>query len=45
MIDAPLADLHWSRGYTDPAWVRRYTTSGRELLPSRMGVARTGPRP
>ncbi|MFI5770583.1 serine hydrolase domain-containing protein [Streptomyces sp. NPDC051658] len=35
MTEAPLAHLHWSRGYTDPAWVRRYTTSGRELLPSR----------
>ncbi|MFI5745456.1 serine hydrolase domain-containing protein [Streptomyces sp. NPDC051644] len=35
MTDAPLANLHWSRGYTDPAWVRRYTTSARELGPSR----------
>ncbi|MFB7103620.1 serine hydrolase domain-containing protein [Streptomyces hydrogenans] len=30
-----LADLVWARGYTDPAWARRHTTSGRELLPSR----------
>ncbi|RVU15900.1 class C beta-lactamase-related serine hydrolase [Streptomyces antnestii] len=31
----PLTDLVWARGYTDPAWARRHTTSGRELLPSR----------
>ncbi|MDV9195589.1 serine hydrolase domain-containing protein [Streptomyces sp. Wh19] len=43
MTDAPLADLHWSRGYTDPAWVRRYTTSGRELLPSRRVWRGPGP--
>ncbi|MFC9490767.1 serine hydrolase domain-containing protein, partial [Streptomyces hydrogenans] len=30
-----MADLVWARGYTDPAWARRHTTSGRELLPSR----------
>ncbi|WP_326779227.1 serine hydrolase domain-containing protein [Streptomyces sp. NBC_01445] len=30
-----LADLVWARGYTDPAWARRHTTSGRELIPSR----------
>ncbi|WP_411110527.1 serine hydrolase domain-containing protein [Streptomyces sp. c-19] len=30
-----LADLVWARGYTDPAWARRHTTSGRELVPSR----------
>ncbi|MFF1360564.1 serine hydrolase domain-containing protein [Streptomyces sp. NPDC058297] len=30
-----LADLVWARGYTDPAWTRRHTTSGRELVPSR----------
>ncbi|WP_344534923.1 serine hydrolase [Streptomyces albiaxialis] len=30
----PLADLAWARGYTDPAWARWHTTSGRELLPS-----------
>ncbi|MFJ1714312.1 serine hydrolase domain-containing protein [Streptomyces sp. NPDC086796] len=43
MTDAPLADLHWSRGYTDPAWVRRYTTAGRELLPSRRVWRGPGP--
>ncbi|MEU5952250.1 serine hydrolase [Streptomyces sp. NPDC047525] len=32
---APLNDLMWARGYTDPAWVRRYTAAGRELSPSR----------
>lgn len=32
---APLSDLNWSRGYTDPVWIRRYTTAGRELTPSR----------
>ncbi|MEW2454226.1 serine hydrolase domain-containing protein [Streptomyces albus] len=31
----PLSDLFWARGYTDPAWARWHTTSGRELLPSR----------
>ncbi|MGW6022172.1 serine hydrolase domain-containing protein [Streptomyces sp. NPDC055099] len=31
----PLNDLMWSRGYTDPDWLRRYTTSGREFSPSR----------
>jgi CubicO group peptidase (beta-lactamase class C family) len=30
-----LADLVWARGYTDPACVRRHTTSSRELIPSR----------
>ncbi|MDV9186655.1 serine hydrolase [Streptomyces sp. SR27] len=30
-----LADLVWARGYTDPTWARRHTTSGRELIPSR----------
>ncbi|MEU9930810.1 serine hydrolase [Streptomyces anulatus] len=30
-----LADLVWARGYTDPAWARRHTTPGRELVPSR----------
>ncbi|MEX0172522.1 serine hydrolase domain-containing protein [Streptomyces sp. LMG1-1-1.1] len=30
-----LADLIWARGYTDPSWARRHTTSGRELVPSR----------
>ncbi|MFB8037235.1 serine hydrolase domain-containing protein [Streptomyces sp. NPDC056004] len=43
MTDAPLADLHWSRDYTDPAWVRRYTTAGRELLPSRRVWRGPGP--
>lgn len=32
---SPLSDLVWSRGFTDPSWVRRYTTSGRETVPSR----------
>ncbi|MEH0394106.1 serine hydrolase [[Kitasatospora] papulosa] len=32
---APLSDLSWTRGYTDPAWTRRFTTSGREISPSR----------
>ncbi|MGQ4485038.1 serine hydrolase domain-containing protein [Streptomyces sp. SAS_281] len=32
---APLSDLSWARGYTDPAWIRRFTASGRELSPSR----------
>ncbi|MGW0903135.1 serine hydrolase domain-containing protein [Streptomyces sp. NPDC002853] len=43
---APLSDLNWTRGYTDPDWIRRYTTSGRELTPSRT-VWRGGsaPRP
>ncbi|MEV7053346.1 serine hydrolase domain-containing protein [Streptomyces anulatus] len=30
-----MADLVWARGYTDPAWARLHTTSGRELVPSR----------
>ncbi|MFF8908988.1 serine hydrolase domain-containing protein [Streptomyces olivaceoviridis] len=32
---APLSDLPWTRGYTDPAWIRRFTSQGRELSPSR----------
>lgn len=32
---APLSDLMWSRGYTDPDWIRRFTTAGRELSPTR----------
>ncbi|MFF0462815.1 serine hydrolase domain-containing protein [Streptomyces mexicanus] len=32
---APLSDLAWTRGYTDPAWIRRFTSQGRELSPSR----------
>ncbi|MFJ8449852.1 serine hydrolase domain-containing protein [[Kitasatospora] papulosa] len=32
---APLSDLLWTRGYTDPAWIRRFTSVGRELSPSR----------
>ncbi|MEV5641576.1 serine hydrolase [Streptomyces flaveolus] len=32
---APLSDLLWTRGYTDPAWIRRFTSAGRELSPSR----------
>ncbi|TXS54214.1 serine hydrolase domain-containing protein [Streptomyces sp. t39] len=31
----PLSDLLWTRGYTDPAWIRRFTSAGRELSPSR----------
>lgn len=31
----PLSDLLWTRGYTDPAWIRRYTSAGREISPSR----------
>jgi CubicO group peptidase (beta-lactamase class C family) len=31
----PLSDLIWTRGYTDPAWIRTFTTAGRELSPSR----------
>ncbi|KMS66531.1 amide hydrolase [Streptomyces regensis] len=30
-----LGDLPWTRGYTDPAWIRRFTSAGRELSPSR----------
>ncbi|WP_409055535.1 serine hydrolase domain-containing protein [Streptomyces sp. SYP-A7185] len=33
--EQPLGDLRWTRGYTDPAWVRRYTAAGREISPSR----------
>ncbi|MFB7369284.1 serine hydrolase domain-containing protein [Streptomyces sp. NPDC056222] len=32
---APLSDLLWTRGYTDPAWIRRFTSVGRELSPTR----------
>ncbi|MFE5051876.1 serine hydrolase domain-containing protein [Streptomyces sp. NPDC056637] len=32
---APLSDLLWSRGYTDPVWIHRFTSQGRELSPSR----------
>ncbi|MFH8487388.1 serine hydrolase domain-containing protein [Streptomyces longisporoflavus] len=32
---APLGDLRWARGYTDPSWVRRYTAAGREISPTR----------
>ncbi|AJP05042.1 amide hydrolase [Streptomyces cyaneogriseus subsp. noncyanogenus] len=32
---APLSDLAWTRGYTDPAWIRRFTSAGRELSPTR----------
>ncbi|MEE1742781.1 serine hydrolase [Streptomyces sp. BE147] len=32
---APLSDLTWTRGYTDPSWIRRFTSAGRELSPSR----------
>ncbi|MGV9279359.1 serine hydrolase domain-containing protein [Streptomyces sp. NPDC003730] len=30
-----LGDLRWTRGYTDPGWIRRFTSAGRELAPSR----------
>lgn len=30
-----LGDLSWTRGYTDPAWIRAFTAAGRELSPSR----------
>ncbi|MEU6456699.1 serine hydrolase [Streptomyces sp. NPDC047065] len=33
--EAPLPDLLWTRGYTDPDWIRRFTAAGRELAPSR----------
>ncbi|MFJ9930111.1 hypothetical protein SAMN04490357_0400 [Streptomyces misionensis] len=32
---APLSDLRWTRGYTDPGWIRRFMLQGRELSPSR----------
>ncbi|MFF9019296.1 serine hydrolase [Streptomyces eurythermus] len=46
--DARLGDLLWTRGYTDPGWIRRFTSAGRELSPSRRvwrgpGPARTLP--
>ncbi|MEU6016373.1 serine hydrolase [Streptomyces sp. NPDC047515] len=31
----PLSDLLWTRGYMDPTWIRRFTSAGRELSPSR----------
>ncbi|MGW2117458.1 serine hydrolase domain-containing protein [Streptomyces zhihengii] len=31
----PLSGLPWTRGYTDPAWIRRFTSAGRELSPTR----------
>ncbi|MFH8473661.1 serine hydrolase domain-containing protein [Streptomyces sp. NPDC018000] len=30
-----LGDLSWTRGYTDPSWIRLFTSAGRELTPSR----------
>ncbi|MER7780464.1 serine hydrolase [Streptomyces sp. NPDC096191] len=33
--EARLSDLLWTRGYTDPDWIRRFTAAGRELAPSR----------
>ncbi|TDT40021.1 hypothetical protein EV562_103393 [Streptomyces sp. BK208] len=30
-----LGDLRWTRGYTDPGWIRRFTSAGREMAPSR----------
>ncbi|WP_371749559.1 beta-lactamase family protein [Streptomyces sp. NBC_01283] len=41
----PLGDLMWSRGYTDPAWVRRYTAAGREISPSRRVWRGAAPAP
>ncbi|MGW7519976.1 serine hydrolase domain-containing protein [Streptomyces sp. NPDC054796] len=32
---APLGELKWTRGYSDPDWIRRFTSAGRELSPSR----------
>lgn len=44
MLDtAPLSDLRWNRGYTDPEWVRRFTTAGRELSPTRRVWRGPGP--
>ncbi|MFE7357351.1 serine hydrolase domain-containing protein [Streptomyces sp. NPDC057543] len=45
MTETPsLTELTWARGFTDPAWVRRHTTSGRETVPSRrVWRGRTGP--
>ncbi|MFJ6063899.1 serine hydrolase domain-containing protein [Streptomyces tendae] len=43
-----LADLAWARGFTDPAWARRHTTAGREIMPSRRvwrGPGRPGDLP
>ncbi|MEU9592736.1 serine hydrolase domain-containing protein [Streptomyces sp. NPDC048219] len=40
---APLSDLQWTRGYTDPAWIRRFTSAGRELSPSRRVWRGRGP--
>jgi CubicO group peptidase (beta-lactamase class C family) len=40
---APLSELRWNRGYTDPAWVRRFTTAGRELSPTRRVWRGPGP--
>ncbi|MEU0446140.1 serine hydrolase domain-containing protein [Streptomyces tendae] len=43
-----LADLVWARGFTDPAWARRHTTAGREIMPSRRvwrGPGRPGDLP
>ncbi|WP_129305422.1 serine hydrolase [Streptomyces sp. L2] len=45
---APLSDLLWTRGYTDPAWIRRFTSQGRELSPTRRvwrGAAHARPLP
>ena len=44
MPDAtPLSDLSWTRGYTDPAWIRRFTTASRELTPTRRVWRGPGP--
>ncbi|MCL3992088.1 serine hydrolase domain-containing protein [Streptomyces lavenduligriseus] len=41
--DARLGDLLWTRGYTDPGWIRRFTSAGRELSPSRRVWRGPGP--
>ncbi|MFE9701848.1 serine hydrolase domain-containing protein [Streptomyces sp. NPDC005930] len=41
-----LGDLRWTRGYTDPGWIRRFTSAGRELPPAAAcGAARSPPVP
>ncbi|NEY36692.1 serine hydrolase [Streptomyces sp. PRKS01-65] len=41
--EARLADLLWTRGFTDPDWIRRFTSAGRELAPSRRVWRGAGP--
>ncbi|MFD0427856.1 hypothetical protein ACFQ60_05415 [Streptomyces zhihengii] len=40
----PLSDLGWTRGYTDPAWIRRFTSAGRELTDPPRLAGRRRPR-